>query len=214
MTANWWVEHSGIVDHAFRAVLFDYGGILTATYREAAFLSELASKFAVRPDELRMVLREGRLLLDLSLGRCAEEDMVAQVCAALPGARPIHAEEVMASSFEPNTRVLELIELLRRRSTAKICVASNIFPRGALYLRELGVADRFDHLFFSCEFGVRKPDPAFLDRACEAMSAKPSDCLLFDDLDSDVAAARELGMTSIRVCSREDLVAGLEGLLR
>lgn len=50
----------------------------------------------------------------------------------------------------------------------------------------------------SCRTGVRKPDPEAYLGAARAIDLAPRDCLFVDDRESNVAAARAVGMDALR----------------
>ncbi len=53
-------------------------------------------------------------------------------------------------------------------------------------------------LFISDEIGIKKPDPAIFDHACEVMSVRPNDCLYIgDQYDIDIVGARAAGMSTM-----------------
>lgn len=54
-----------------------------------------------------------------------------------------------------------------------------------------------DWSFVSCRTGVRKPDADAYLGAARALGVHPGDCLFVDDRESNVAAARALGMPAL-----------------
>ncbi len=68
------------------------------------------------------------------------------------------------------------------------------------------MAEHFDDVVISAEVGLRKPDPAIFRLAAERLAVPASGCVFVDDLDLNVAAARELGMTAIHHDGDEDRV--------
>ena len=59
--------------------------------------------------------------------------------------------------------------------------------------------------FVSAETGLRKPDPAAYLAPATRLGVAPRDCLLIDDREKNVAAARALGMDGERFVSVADL---------
>ena len=68
----------------------------------------------------------------------------------------------------------------------------------------------FDAVIESSVVGVRKPDPAFYDLACEALGVEPAACVFLDDLGVNLKPARAMGMTTIKVVDPDDALAELE----
>lgn len=67
----------------------------------------------------------------------------------------------------------------------------------------------FDHVIESSKAGVRKPDPRIYAMMCEALQVKPEACVYLDDLGINLKPAREMGMTTIKVVSEDQLLADL-----
>lgn len=68
---------------------------------------------------------------------------------------------------------------------------------------------QFDHVIESSKAGVRKPDPRIYRMMCEALGVDPARCVYLDDLGINLKPAREMGMTTIKVTSEEQLLGDL-----
>ncbi|MCG8588961.1 MAG: AAA family ATPase [Proteobacteria bacterium] len=78
------------------------------------------------------------------------------------------------------------------------------------HLRHHGLLDHLAVQVFSDEAGVPKPDPRPFRAALDALGADPGDAVHVGDLRrTDVAGARALGMTSVRIRDRHDDVSAL-----
>ncbi len=63
---------------------------------------------------------------------------------------------------------------------------------------DLGSFDSlFDHVFFSQEIGMSKPDPRTWQLVLETMGVRPSDAVFYDDSEINTKAAESLGIKSI-----------------
>lgn len=69
----------------------------------------------------------------------------------------------------------------------------------------------FDHLTFSCELRLAKPDPAIYAFTCDRLGVRPHDTLFLDDKPVNVEAARSFGMRALQFRNvdqlRRDLAA-------
>ena len=72
------------------------------------------------------------------------------------------------------------------------------------------VLDLFDVVIESSVVGVRKPDPRFYEMACDALGIEPTEAVFLDDLGINLKPARELGMTTIKVVSEDQALDNLE----
>jgi len=66
-------------------------------------------------------------------------------------------------------------------------------------LRILGLLDRFPILVCAGEYVKSKPDPEPFLVAARRVGVKPEACLVFEDTDMGIAAAKTAGMGWIRV---------------
>jgi len=67
----------------------------------------------------------------------------------------------------------------------------------------------FDHVIESSKAGLRKPDPRIYLLMCDALGVKPEACVYLDDLGINLKPAREMGMTTIKVLSEDQLLDDL-----
>lgn len=71
------------------------------------------------------------------------------------------------------------------------------------------VFSMFDHVIESSKAGVRKPDPRIYRMMCDAIDVAPAACVYLDDLGINLKPAREMGMTTIKVTSEQQLLDDL-----
>ena len=62
---------------------------------------------------------------------------------------------------------------------------------------------RFRFVLESSQAGVRKPEPAFYEKACEMAGVTPANVVFLDDLGINLKPARALGMRTIKVTDPE-----------
>jgi putative hydrolase of the HAD superfamily len=111
----------------------------------------------------------------------------------------------------------EMVEALRRvKGRLKTgCITNNLPTNaiGSLAGRSLYIAEvmaLFDHVIESAKIGLRKPDPRIYRMMVEALGADPKRCVYLDDLGVNLKAAREMGMTTIKVLDAPQAIAELE----
>ena len=68
--------------------------------------------------------------------------------------------------------------------------------------KQLGL-DNYDYLFFSYEYGLRKPDINFYKQIQEKIPFKKEDILFLDDKEQNVEAAKKFGWNSYQVTGLE-----------
>jgi putative hydrolase of the HAD superfamily len=60
--------------------------------------------------------------------------------------------------------------------------------------QSLGYDDLFERSFYSCELGFVKPDTRYFDAIVDALPFAPHEMLFIDDRETNVAAARTVGL--------------------
>jgi putative hydrolase of the HAD superfamily len=124
---------------------------------------------------------------------------------------PLHEEwRVSQRAIEPN---LQLVRDLR--SAYKLAILSNadLSLRGRLE-GEIGIHHLFDDIVCSAEVGMAKPEAGIYTIAAQRLGLEPGQCVFVDDLDTNVEAARQVGMQAVlfRVDKGDDLRAQLAAL--
>ncbi len=71
----------------------------------------------------------------------------------------------------------------------------------------------FEVVIESSKVGMRKPDPRIYQLACKEMGIDPSETIYLDDLGINLKPARALGMATIKVLSADQAIDELEQLL-
>ncbi len=72
----------------------------------------------------------------------------------------------------------------------------------------------FDHVIESSIVGIRKPNPEIYMMSCDALNVSPNQCIYLDDLGINLKPARKLGMTTIKVIEPEDAIQEVRNLLK
>jgi putative hydrolase of the HAD superfamily len=120
-------------------------------------------------------------------------------------------EDCLQAWFEAdsavNTTVLDEVERLRSRGIPCHLATTQERYRAAYLEGPMGLAARFDRLFFSCHLGVRKPQPEFYRRVTDELGMSPAALLFFDDHHANVDAARAAGWNAELYTFGDDLSA-------
>jgi putative hydrolase of the HAD superfamily len=111
---------------------------------------------------------------------------------------------------KPNPVMVEWVRVLRGRGL-KTAVLSNMSHSVGDYLRQtFQWFELFDHLCFSSDLRIGKPDPTIYHACLEALSVPARQALLIDDREPNIAAAHAVGMHAILFRSVEELLPELE----
>ena len=204
----------------FKAVLWDFGGVITSSPFEAFNRYEqdngLPLDFirginATNPETNAWAqLESSEISVDEFDVKFADE-------AESQGHR-VNGKDVLdllSGAVRP-----EMVAALKRiKQSQKVgCITNNVNtgqgPGMAKSSRKASeVADimaEFDVVMESSKIGIRKPDPRIYQMTCEHMSITPEETIYLDDLGINLKPARALGMTTIKVLSAEQALTELE----
>ena len=68
----------------------------------------------------------------------------------------------------------------------------------------------FDHVIESSKLGIRKPDPRIYALMCEALDVDPAACIYIDDLGINLKPARAMGMHTIKALNTGQILSDLK----
>lgn len=206
---------------ALRAVLWDFGGVLTTSPFDAFSTYESAN--SLPPGFIRHLnatnphtnawarLERNELAMDQFIKEYEAEAGAAghQIdAAALLG---LLRGELRPAMVEAARRCHE------RFKTALL--TNNFVAAGATHSEPdtpsgyAPVLDLFDVVVESSKTGVRKPDPLFYEMACEQLGIQPAEAVMLDDLGVNLKPARAMGMRTVKVQDPELALRELEEIV-
>ena len=211
-------------DDRFKAVIFDFGGVITSSPFEA--FNRLEAERGLPRDFVRTVnaanpYDNAWARFERAEINAAEFDALFEAEAlafghALPG-RDVLA--VLAGAIRP--AMVAALDALKAHGYVLGCITNNVpTGHGAGMARSGDRSDayeaifaRFEHVIESSKAGLRKPDPRIYLLMCEALALRPADCVYLDDLGINCKPAAQLGMHAIKVASGEQALADLSAVL-
>ena len=108
-----------------------------------------------------------------------------------------------------------MVEWLRQMHSSgiKTGLLSNMPHEMVGYVRQkFAWLDQFDHLTFSAEVSLIKPDAAIYEHSLRGVGVPASEALFVDDKEQNVQGARAVGMRAARFQSIEQLAGDLKEL--
>ena len=209
---------------SIRAVISDFGGVLTTPLMEA--FASVQDRTGIPPAALGTAMQStaeadgAHPLYELETGRLSEAEFLAKIEAALEpelGHRPkMHRfSEIYFEALEPNPAMIDLMRDLRGRGYRMALLTNNIREWEPLWRSMLPVDEIFEVVVDSGFVGVRKPDPPIYELTIERLGdgVVAGDCLFVDDVEVNVDAARELGMAAVHFRSTEQAIRDIEAAL-
>lgn len=202
-----------------KAVIWDFGGVLTASPFEA--FNRYEAQHGLPKDFIRSInaanpdgnawaqFESAKVTLD-EFDRLFEAESCAQGFP-VGGRRVI---ELLSGALRPR-----MVEALRRcKERFKVaCITNNVKSGGgpamassaAKRQQTKAVMALFDLVVESSVEGVRKPNPAIYELACQRLGVAPSACVFLDDLGVNLKPARALGMATIKVVAESQALQEL-----
>jgi FMN phosphatase YigB (HAD superfamily) len=188
-----------------KTIVFDFGRVV-GFFDHRLTTNRLAPGGGPAADEMHAYLFGGPLEDDYESGRISTNEFLKRVRETC---RLTCSDEVIAAAwadiFWPNLEICALLP--RLRPGYRLLLGSNT---NELHARQFcrQFADwlrHFDALVFSHEIGVRKPKAGFFEHCARLAGCAPAECLLIDDLASNVAGARACGWQGLVYTGFADL---------
>jgi putative hydrolase of the HAD superfamily len=203
---------------ALRAVIFDYGIVLTGPPNAEAWAAML--HITGLPEERfqslywtnRIALDEGKLT-----GIGYWQKLLREAGLPLDHAEELSRWDALLWTVENPVMVAWQVAVKERGLLTAIL--SNISDNVQESVeREFSWIHRFDVLVWSYQFGAVKPDPSIYRHTLAELGTQPEETLFIDDKRPNVEAALALGIQAIEYSSverlREELITrGLDGVL-
>lgn len=199
-----------------RAVLFDFGGVLTSSVFEA--FGEFGR---VECGDARLPIRllgsdpeSQRLLTEHEEGRLDHDGFEAGFAERLRA----HGADVVTEGLVDRLQsrlvrdddTVALVASLRS-SGVPVGLVSNSLGRDCYAGFDL--PSMFDAVTISGQEGVRKPSRRLYEIGCERLGVPPSEVVMVDDLEQNITAAARLGMAGVVHRSAEETARELAVLL-
>jgi putative hydrolase of the HAD superfamily len=206
-----------------RAVLWDFGGVLTTSPFDA--FNRYESENGIPTDFIRGINATNPetnawAKLESSAISLAEFDAAfeRESRAAGHSIRGQAVIDLLSGDLRP--RMVSVLTQCKQRFKVA-CLTNNVRsgegPRMARTTERAAqmqrVMDLFDVVIESSKEGIRKPNPAFYLRACQRLGIRPQDAVFLDDLGINLKPARVMGMTTIKVTDPDDALAELASTL-
>lgn len=188
----------------FRAVIFDFGGVFTASPVEKFAAFEQAHGLAPRfiGGVVKARLHDGafaryeRAEIDFETFDALFREETAAAGFAIGGRDFLKLLDV-----EPKPQMAAALFAVKRAGLKTGCITNN-FPSVPGAGRRSDRADlfgAFDHVIESSKVGVRKPEPRIYEMMLEALSVPANACVFLDDLGVNLKPAQAMGMRTIKV---------------
>jgi len=175
-------------------ILFDFYGVINKVDPYRVWLQSLGLKREGAFDEIAKKVDVGTISLEefyAGLGRFTDKPAAS-------------VRQAFDDAVDIDQGVVQLLSQLKGKyKLGLISNAPSELIRHTLQQHDL--EQYFDRLFISGEVGLRKPDHQFFEHALTEMQTAPTETLFVDDVQEYADAAQELGVTSIRFTTADQL---------
>ncbi len=211
------------VQKEIKAVLWDFGGVLTTSPFEAFNRFEAQNGFpkdtirtinSTNPDTNAWAqLESATILVDEFDTTFADE--------ARALGHEIRGRDVLALlSGDVRPNMVKALEIIKQTHQVA-CITNNVktgtgpgMARNAQKAQRVAdVMAMFDLVVESSKVGYRKPNPKIYKFTCESIGVTPDECLFLDDLGINLKPAKAMGMRTIKVVNAENAISELENHL-
>jgi len=208
------------IQTSVKAIFFDFGGVITDSPFEA--FNQFEKKNKVPLDFIRKVnsinpnanawaqFERNQISLEQfdQLFSCESEKLGYRIA----GKKII---QLLNGCIRP-----QMVSLVKRCKKKYItaCLTNNIKPSNLTssaseFDNHKKIHQVFHHVIESSKIGVRKPEPAFYQYACNEVGVKPTSVIFLDDLGINLKPARAMGMITIKVKNAEQAIKDIEKLI-
>ena len=204
-------------------VLFDFGGVITASPFEAFAAYE--QELGIPTGSIRKITStnpDGNAWAKMERNEISLEDFcslfeeeAAALGLVLSGNRVLGC---LSGAIRP--QMVRALEVLKERVSIG-CITNNMksghgsgmsrTPEQAEKIAE--IMTMFEVVIESAKVGLRKPDPRIYQMACDELQVAAERCVYLDDLGINCKPAAALGMRAIKVVDPDEALSDLEKIV-
>jgi putative hydrolase of the HAD superfamily len=211
-----------VTDQPITTVISDFGGVLTTPLVQsfAAVQDQTGLPFEELGKAMARITEEDgkHPLYELETGRMTEADFLRKIGDALEPElehRPeLHRfSEIYFEALHPNGPMIDLMREAKASGRRMGLLTNNVREWEPLWRSMLPVDEIFEVVVDSGFVGCRKPDREIYDLILERMGVQGEECLFVDDIEVNVEAAGELGMSAVHYRENNQAIPEIREML-
>ncbi len=195
-----------------RAVLFDYGGVLTEAGGKYSMTKTTVELFGIDIGQSNL----DDLHDQLRLGLISTEKFFVELSKLHNHPRVLSEGELHAADralFKRSQPVYDLAMKLRDDGIGT-GILSNIYKMSANIIRAAGNYEDFDPVILSFDVHLAKPDPEIFELAVRKLGCQPNEVIFVDDQEKNQAPSQNIGMRFILATSPEQIVREISDIIK
>jgi putative hydrolase of the HAD superfamily len=193
----------------YKAVIFDLFGTLVyqATWStQQSVLNQMASVLSISPEDIK---KQWSDTFDARMkGEFPDyQANIKFICRQLD--IPFNDSQIELASqvrvemvkkeFTPREYALEVLTILKAKRLKTGLISDCSYPVPDIW-PDTPLALFIDEVVFSCEVGIKKPDPRIYQITVDKLAVKPEECLyVADGIGQELASASKLGMHAVQI---------------
>ncbi len=196
-----------------KALIFDYGNVLCGPQR-LSDLQAMAAIFQMPEAEFEPIYWRNRMIYD-----AAQIDARSYwLKAALEGRRTLSDENIadlrrldVESWSNPDPVMAAWAGNLRDAGVLTAVLSNMPMDLRIFVTSPSSWLPKFDHLTFSCDIGVCKPEWAIYEHCLQGLGVAASEALFLDDREENIEAARKVGIHSLLFTTPGEAMKEMDG---
>ena len=197
----------------FRAVFFDFGGVIQRTEYQAP-RQQLAQRFGMEYEDIDKLVFNSPSAVKATVGEVSEKAHWEAIAQRLK-IKNDEIEKVESEFFAGDMVDLSILQYLQSlRPRYKVGMISNAWSGMREYLVRQKIDTAFDTLTISAEVGEAKPDAKIYLLALEQAQVKASEAVFVDDVAKNIEACEQVGMKGILFKDPNESMKQLKKLLK
>ena len=206
-----------------KAIIWDFGGVVTNSpfdnFKEFEIRRKLPIGFIRMVNSQNSDCNAWALLEKGEIDNALFDDMFLKESKKL--GQPIKGADVLPLiNCDVRDEVVSIIQRLKAIGVYQLCLTNNInkpplsiqLSRDDYHTKLKSVMKCFDHVLESSKLGIRKPDVKIYQLAIKKIGFSPAEIVYFDDLGINLKPARKLGIKTIKVLSKNQLINDLKNI--
>ncbi|HLD05075.1 MAG TPA: HAD family phosphatase [Candidatus Nanoarchaeia archaeon] len=191
-----------------KAIIFDFGGVLSTLAELEPILKEIAKKAGKDPEPLMKILYE--ILEKVEINQIPSQILWENLAKYLELDSQYLRTKIIDSG-KIRTEVIELVKNLKKHYKTGL-LSNQIEDWLEEIIRKYELDKIFDAIVTSYGSKKAKPDPAIYEEVAKKLGVKVSECIFIDDWEKYVLSAEKLGMKTILFKNIEQLKKDLKRL--
>lgn len=202
-----------MVEENIDTIIFDFGGVVINIDYNATILA--FQKLGIDNFEtLFSQAKQSDLFDNFEIGKISPQHFINELLSIVPsGISPneiVYAWNAMLLDI-PLERIELLLSLKNRYKIYLLSNTNSLHIDAAIRkwnaITEFSIYDVFDHVYFSHEMGMRKPNVEIFDTVCNAQGLNPETTFFIDDSIQHIEGAKKAGLKALHLTEGVEIQA-------